>query len=205
MAAITSYATLTTEIGAWLHRGTSLDAEIAGFIQLGEARVYRDLRVRQMEVSLSSAIASGVISVPTGYLEMKYAYINGSPMRKLERKDAEWIYLNYPTRSSDGTPRFFAREAESFIFGPYPDSAYTVKGVYYKKLDALSDSNTTNWLVTDAPDLILFASLCEAAPWMHDDARIPLWEKKYAQIAQRIQRNDEQEEFSGSPLASTVR
>lgn len=204
MAAITDFATLKTEVAAWLNR-SDLTNEVPGFIQLGEFRVYRDLRVRQMETALSAAISSGVLAVPSGYLEMKFAYVNGSPMRKLERKDAEWIYLNYPTRSSDGTPKFFAREATNFIFGPYPDSAYTVKGVYYKKLDALSGTNTTNWLITDAPDLILFASLCEAAPFLQDDARVPLWEKKYAQIKDRFQRNDVEEEFSGSPLAVTVR
>lgn len=204
MAAITDFATLKTEVAAWLNR-SDLTNEVPGFVQLGEFRVYRDLRVRQMETALSAAISSGVLAVPSGYLEMKFAYVNGSPMRKLERKDAEWIYLNYPTRSSDGTPKFFAREATNFIFGPYPDSAYTVKGVYYKKLDALSGTNTTNWLITDAPDLILFASLCEAAPFLQDDTRVPLWEKKYAQIKDRFQRNDVEEEFSGSPLAVTVR
>jgi hypothetical protein len=204
MAAITDWASLKTEIAAWLNR-SDLTNEIPGFIQFGENRVYRDLRVRQMETALSSAIASGVIAVPTGYLEMKYAYINGSPTRKLERKDAEWIYHNCPTRSADGAPKFFAREATNFIFAPYPDSAYTVKGVYYKQLPALSGSNTTNWLTSDVPDLILFASLCEAAPWLQDDARIPIWEKKYAQIKERVQLNDEQEEFSGSPLSASVR
>lgn len=204
MAAITDFATLKTEVAAWLNR-SDLTNEVPGFIQLGEFRVYRDLRVRQMEAALSAAISSGVLAVPTGYLEMKFAYINGSPMQKLQRKDAEWIYYNYPTRSADGTPRFFAREATNFIFGPYPDSGYTVKGVYYKKLDALSVSNTSNWLVTDVPDLILFASLCEAAPFLQDDTRVALWEKKYEQIKRRVQVNDEQEEFSGSPIQVTVR
>lgn len=206
-ASITDYDSLQTAVASWLHRNgdTTITATVPDLIAFGESRIYRDLRVRQMEVALSTAIASGVLAVPTGYLEMKYAYINGSPMRKLERKDAEWIYLNYPTRSSDGTPKFFAREAENFIFGPYPDSNYTVKGVYYKRLTSLSDSNTTNWLTAEAQDLILFAALCEAAPYTMNDDRTALWEKKYAQIAQRIQRNDEQEEFSGSPLASTVR
>jgi hypothetical protein len=201
MAAITDLTSLKAEIAGWLHR-SDLTAEIPGFIQLGENRIYRDLRVRQMETALSSAIASGVVAVPSGYVEMKYAYINGSPMAKLQRKDAEWIYHNYPTRSSDGTPKYFAREATNFIFGPYPDSGYTVKGVYYKKLAALA---TTNWLTDDVPDLILFASLCEAAPWMGKDTRIPIWEQKYAQIKDRVQAQDDQEEFSGSPLAMTAR
>lgn len=201
MAAITDLTSLKAEIAGWLHRA-DLTAEIPGFIQLGENRIYRDLRVRQMETSLSTAISSGTIAVPTGYVEMKYAYINGSPMVKLQRKDAEWIYHNYPTRSADGTPRYFAREAETFIFGPYPDSGYTVKGVYYKKLAVLT---TTNWLTDDVPDLILFASLCEAAPWTANDERIGLWEKKYAQIAARVQQQDDTEEFSGSPLSMTAR
>jgi hypothetical protein len=204
MALISSWATLNTEVMAWLHR-PELTAEVPGFIQLGENRIYRDLRVRQMETALSTAISSGVIAVPTGYLEMKYAYVNGSPMVKLQRKDAEWIYQNYPTRSADGTPRYFAREASNFIFGPYPDSGYTIKGLYYKKLTALSASNTTNWLTDDVPDLILMASLCEAAPWMANDERIPVWERRYALLVDQIQRQDDTEEFSGSPLSMTAR
>lgn len=201
---IEDYETLQGAIANWLHRA-DLTSEIPGFIQLGENRIYRDLRVRQMETSFSTAIASGVIAVPTGYMEMKYAYINGSPMVKMARKDPEWIYHNYPSRSSGGTPRFFAREAENLIFGPYPDSTYTVKGVYYKRLAALSTTNTSNWLITDVPDLLLFASLCEAAPWMFNDERIQVWEGKYKSIKDRVERNDAQEEFSGSPLAATVR
>jgi hypothetical protein len=136
---------------------------------------------------------------------MKNARIHGSPGSKLERKDSEWIYANYPTRSADAKPKFFAREGQTLIFGPYPDSTYTVKGSYYKRLTALSVSNTTNWMITDAPDLLLFAALCEAAPYLQDDGRIVIWEKKYAQIKERIQQADLDEEFSGSPLAATVR
>jgi hypothetical protein len=201
MAAITDLTTLKAEVAGWLHR-PDLTAEIVGFIQLAQFRIYRDLRIRQMETALSASIASGVLAVPTGYIEMKYAYIDGSPMRKLQRKDAEWIYHNYPTRSADAQPRFFAREADNFIFGPYPDSNYTVKGVYYKKL---ADLSTTNWLTSDAPDLILFATLCEAAPWTGNEAKLATWEGRYNLAKERVQRQDIDEEFSGSPLQVTVR
>jgi hypothetical protein len=204
MASITDYASLKTEVGSWINR-SDLATTITGLVQLGEMRVYRDLRIRQMETALSGTISSGVLAVPSGYVEMKYLYVSGSPGVKLQRKDSEWIYANYPTRSADSKPMFFAREGTNFVFGPYPDSAYTLTGSYYKRLDALSDSNTTNWLITDAPDLILFATLCEAAPWLMNDERVALWEKKYDQIMRRIQRNDEQEEFSGSPLQTTTR
>lgn len=204
MAQIIDYATLKSEVAAWLHRSDLTD-QIPGFIQEGENRIYRDLRVRQMETTFTDTIANGTIATPASYLEMKYLYVNASPVTKLQRKDAEWIYLNYPTRSSSGVPKFFAREAETFIFGPYPDSTYTLNGCYYKRQAALSDTNTTNWLITDAPYLILFASLCEAAPWIQNDERVVLWERKYEQIGKQLQINDEREEFSGSPLQVTAR
>ncbi len=207
MALIVSYATLLTQVTAWLHRGSdaALAVEAEELVQFGELRIYRDLRVRQMETALSDTIASGVIAVPTGYIEMKHARIDGTPTQKLIRKDAEWIYHNYPSRSAGGKPSHFAREGSNLIFGPYPDSNYTVKGSYYKRLDPLSVSNTSNWLITDAPDLILFAALCEAEPYRANDERTALWEKKYDQIKVRVQREDDNEEFSGSPLAATVR
>ena len=205
MAQITSYGTLKTEIANGLHR-SDLTSDVPFFIQLAENRIYRELRVRQMETTFSSAISSGVISVPTGYVELKVARISStSPTRTLQRKDAEWIYSNYPTRSSDAMPQFIARDGASFIFGPYPDSAYTVAGTYYKRLSALSDSNATNWLTDDCPDLIYYAALCEAAPWLRDDSRIPVWERKYEIIKSRVQGQDNDEEFSGSPLSATLR
>ena len=204
MAVITNWATLKTEIANQLNR-TDLTADVPFFVQLAEFRIYRELRVRQMETALNSTMSSGEIAVPSGYLEMKHAYITSTPVTKLERKDAEWVYQNYPTRSSAGKPQYFAREGGNFIFAPYPDSAYTVRGIFYKQLDLLSDSNTSNWLITDAVDLIFFASLCEAKPWMQDESRIDVWEAKYQAAKQRIQLQDTAEEFSGSPLAMSSR
>jgi hypothetical protein len=201
---ITTYAELKTSISNWLAR-SDLNAYVGDFIALGEKRIYRDLRIRAMETAMNSSIASGVIAVPSGYVAMKYAYIEANPIGKLARKDAEWIYEKYPTRAADGQPCFFAREADNFIFGPYPDSTYTVKGVYYKRLDALSDSNTTNWFVANAPDLLLFASLCEAAPFLKADNRIQVWEAKSGMVKNSVQLEDDQEEFSGSPLQVTGR
>ncbi len=201
---IVDYASLLTSVSNWVNR-SDLAAIAPDFVSFGEARVYRDLRIAAMEATFSAAISTGVLAVPTGYIEMKSARIDGAPSQKLERKDAEFIYAKYPDRSAGGKPKFFAREAQNLIFGPYPDSAYTVKGVYYKRLASLSVSNTTNWLITDASDLILFAALCEAAPYLQADDRIPIWEQKYKQIKDRIQRNDEIEEFSGSPLSSSLR
>jgi hypothetical protein len=198
--ALASYANIKTAVADWLADDT-LTSYITDFVTLAEARIYRELKVRQMETALSSAISSGVIAVPSGYLQMKWAYVDGSPAKPLQMVSLEQLYNKFPTRSADGKPYYIAREGSNFIFGPYPDSAYTIKGTYYKKLDVLSDSNTSNWLITDAPDLLLFASLVEAKAFIMDDPRIAIWEARYQNAKDRIESQDRDEEFSASAIS----
>lgn len=201
---ITSYATLQSSIADFLHR-TDLTALIPAFIADGEERIYETLRIRAMEAAFSDVIASGTVALPASFIEWKYLYIDGTSAQKIERKDPEFIYANYPTRSSSGKPVFFAREAETLIFGPYPNDAYTVKGAYYKRLPALSDTNTTNWLITNAPDVLRYAALCEASIYTLDDKMLGDCEGKFKSIMARLDRTDKREAFSGSSLTTSRR
>lgn len=195
---ITSYATLKTSIANFLHR-TDLTDLIPEFIADAENRIYNDLRVSAMEYEYDET--SSDATIPTRFLEWIYLVIDGDTQQKLSRRDAEWIYTRYP--SSSGKPVYFAREGDMLIFGPTPDANYTLKGRYYQKLAPLSDSNTTNWLITNAPELIRFAALAEAAPYVMDDAMVGLWERKYEAMKQRLERSEKRESRSGS-LLSTI-
>jgi len=198
--AITNFTTISAAIADYLDR-SDLTSQVTDFITLAENRIYRDLRVKAMETALSATTSSGVIAVPSGYIEMKYAYLNTAPTTPLQRKDLSYIYENYPTRSADAKPAFYAREASNFIFGPFPNSDYAVKGVYYKKLTALSGSNLTNFITDDIPGALLFGALVEAEPFIQNDERLPVWETKYNQIISQAQAQDDDEALSGSPLA----
>lgn len=199
--AINTYATLVTAVTNWLHR-SDISTYSADLISLGEARINSELRVKAMETALSVAISSGVATVPTDYVELKTVYLTTNPYQVLDRKNAEWIYRMYPSRESSGRPKFVAREGSNFIFGPYPDSTYTLAGIYYARLPALSSS--TNTLFTTYPGLYLFAALAEAAPFLKDDPRIPIWEAKYASLVKDVQYEDSRENYSGSRLAVTA-
>lgn len=196
---ITSYSTLKTSIANYLHRSDLTDL-IPEFIADGEARIYNDLRIRAMETAFSGTTSGGTIALPSGFLEWIYLYADGDSNQKLERRDMEWIVTNYP--SATGTPIYFARDGEYLKFGPFPDADTDLVGRYYKRLDALSDSNTTNWFTSNAPELLRFAALCEAAPYIGNDARIPVWEGKYAAVKQRLKMTERNEQFSGSRLTT---
>lgn len=201
--ALSTYADLKTAITGWLDVTTAtLTSQIDDLITVGEKRIFREARTRDMETALSSAISSGVVALPASYVAMKFAYLNTSPIQVLERRPAEWIYANYPQTTTSGIPQFFARDGSNFIFGPYPDSAYTMNGIYYARLTAISSS--VNALFTANPDLYLMAALAEAEMLIGRDPRIAIWESKYQRILADVNGEDKTEDQSGSHLQMRV-
>ena len=198
---ITSFTTLKNNVADWLDRDDMGDA-IETMIGLAEARIYRDIRIRAMETALSETVASGVIAVPSSYLELKYAYVDTNPVTSLEPQTAEWIHANYSLRSADGVPVYIARDGDNFIFGPYPDGGYTIKGTYYQSLTALSTSNETNWFTTNAPDLLLYGTLLHSAPYVGDDQRATLWNQAYEEAKRQVEKQDRKERW---PRGMSVR
>ncbi len=195
---LATYADLQTGIASWLHRA-DLAGNIPDFITLADSRINNDLRVRQMETSQASTMAAGVLAVPANYIELKDAYISSTtPYMNLDRKSAEWIYEKYPSRVVSDTPKFMAREGSNFIFGPFPDSNYVVTLVYYNKFPSLSSS--VNSVFSAYPGLWLFAALAEASPFLKNDSRVALWEEKYKYLFNLIQKESDDEFYSGAVL-----
>jgi len=224
MAKITNYGTLKTAIGDWLARSDLTDY-IDQFVQLAEAEINSDpdLRLRQMETPLEIFVGcDGKAPLPTGYLELKHAYINYSPRIALERCEPEFIYETYGSRYAgrtplsdtqlsdssfaygNGLPKYIAREGDNFIFGPYPAGEYRVNGIYYKKFADLAADDDTNWLLTNHPDLYLFASLLNAEPFIKNDVRMQVWSQMYEKAKKRVRGSDRRERFSGGLAVRAV-
>lgn len=179
--AFDTYEIIKRDIGRWLAR-SDLTTYLGDFIALGEARLARELRIRGIEADLSVAISSGAAAVPADFVELKHARLDATPSYPLEPKDSQWLLRKFPMRTSDGPPQFIAVDGANFIFGPYPDTAYTILGVYYFKPAVLSDSNTTNEWTANVSDALFFASLSESAPFIGQDNRLATWEAKYEAI-----------------------
>lgn len=191
-------ANLETAVIDWTNAGIT-SAQAQDLIALGEDRIYRELRVRQMEDSTQMAITSGTISCPTDLLEVKDVRIDTEPDQTLQRKSPEWIYSKYPHRGAAGIPLFFARDGENLVFGPYPNSGYTVILNYWKRPATLVGGTLTG-ILASSPGLILYAALAESEPFLGRDNRLMIWEQKYQQLKELIMKSDRQERFSGSPL-----
>lgn len=205
MAIISNYTTLQTAIGDYLNR-SDLTTFLPNFTQACEMKLYRDLRIRAMETALSVTISSGVATIPTSpaLVALKYAYVDGSPVTSLDHVPPDDIYAKYPNRSGTAEiPRLIAMEGANFIFGPYPGN-YTIKGIYYARLAALSGSNLTNWFTTNATDALLYGSLLEAAPFLIDDPRIPMWQAAFDRAVRSIKTEEVRSRNSGGSIAARL-
>jgi len=77
--------------------------------------------------------------------------------------------------------------------------------IYYGKLSKLSTSNTTNWLLTLSPDVYLYGSLLQAAPYLQDDARIQVWAGLYQRGIEALNLADERGSMTGGALMARAR
>ena len=202
---ISTYAELQTAVTGWMQRsGVVFDGTdyVPDLITMGEKYIFRHARTRDMETSLSVALSSGVGAVPADFVALKYAYLDHSPVYPVQPKAASWIITAYPTRSADDVPQFIAIDGSNFIFGPYPDSDYTLMGTYYKRLTSITSS--ANALFTSNPDLYLFAALAECKAFMKDNTYLQIWTQKRDQILQDVNNENNIGNYSGGPLTMAV-
>lgn len=202
MAIISDYAGLKSTIADYLARD-DLTSYVPNFIQNAENKLYRTLNLRNEETALSVSISSGVAAVPSDFKALKFAYYDATPEYLLRWTSINEIYEDYPDRTETGYPRIISREAGNFVFGPSSIDG-TLKGVYWAKLSALSDSNTTNWYTTNAPDVLLYGALLEAEPFIHNDGRVPVWREFYLEAVDTLRKENDNAEVSHGSLAQRV-
>jgi hypothetical protein len=208
MAVVTSYSTLSTAVADWLAK-SNLTTFIPNFIQNWEERFYRQPQNfgRWMEAAFDEDIASSVIAVPADYLGFKYAYVNGSPSSRLDRVSLNQLYGTYPRGGDTGRPRWISRDTTNFVFGPAPDSDYTIKGVYWAKptlMRSFAADAAAHWIIVNAPDLALYGALCESAPFLQRDSRLATWKGLYGECLQDYRDLHKEEDVSGSPVQEVL-
>lgn len=103
----------------------------------------------------------------------------------------EYLRQYWPDDTVEGDPEFYADyDYNHFIVAPTPQMPYPAELNYYELLQLLDDTNQTNWLTDFAPNLLLYGSLLELAPFLKNDERIPVWQTAYDRIASGISQQD---------------
>lgn len=173
--AITNYSELKSSIADWLNRA-DLTSVIPDFITLAEAQINRQLRTHDMIKRATATVTEDYFSVPTDWLETNVLVNLGTQTIPMEYVDYERLN-ELKALSLSGDPRFYTMIDGKFLILPAASSASpaNLELSYVGKIPALSDSNTTNWLLTKSPDLYLYAALMQAEPYLKNDERVGLW------------------------------
>ena len=186
---ISTYANLQTALASALHR-SDLTSVLPDFITLCEAKLNKKLRLRALETRVTSSVSTEYVALPTGFLSIRNIQLNSDPKVRLEYVTPDYIDLNYPD-SSTGKPKFYTIVGGEIQLAPAPDGTYTVEMSYFKKLDLATDS--TNWVLTNSPDVYYYGSLLEAAAYLKNDKRIPIWSSLFEKAVSELEladRND---------------
>ena len=173
--AITTYAELQAAAANWLVRA-DLTQRIPDFIQLAEARLNRVMRTRMAEAEVALSAGTGVraIPLPAGFTEPLRLWIERAEGR------AELAFLEaglMGVSSLRGQPRAWTINGANLGLDRPCDQTYALT-LRMLQAFALSDAVPTNALLSDFPDLYLFATLSEAAPFLRDAEMAAAYESK---------------------------
>lgn len=155
-------------------------------INLAERRVYREVRSRHNEKALSGTVTSNLFTLPSDFEALSVIHFGGKP---LEPVSEEWLRA-YLDSGPTGDCRYVAEAGGSLMFGPSVTDGTSVQGRYfYRYADLTSANYAANTLIAKEPDVLMYATLVEAAPFLEQDQRALLWEAKYTAIRDRLNRD----------------
>jgi len=190
MPASMTFTSLQSDIRNYLERGGSTDPivfeQIPRLITLAERRVSRELKIQGFQTVVTTIMQSGVAVYPKPDRWRETISINigtgtGNNTRTaIFARAYEYIRNYWPDDTATGTPEFYADyNYSNWIFAPTPDAGYPMEILYYELPPLLDEATQTNWLTEFAPNVLLYASLVEATPFVKDDQRVQLWQSYY--------------------------
>jgi hypothetical protein len=187
---ISTYAELQTAIASWLNR-SDLTTIIPDFIRIAEEQLSLDLHAREMEAQTTLATVGDVatVALPSDMHEIRRFRVDVSYSAPLKYLTPDQISADYAS-DAVGQPTVYTVIGSNAQLAPVPDGIYSLELTYKQQLPSLSDSNTTNWLLTKWPSAYLYASLQAAEPFLLNDARIAVWQGLYQQQIERINGSD---------------
>ncbi len=197
---ISTYAELQSAVADFLNRD-DLASAVPTFIRLAEARFSRDLRHWRMETRSTAELDTQYSAIPSDFLQPIRLQITDAPTSEVAPiSTAQMLQLRGDRNDRVGRPTNYALTAGGIELYPTPDLTYNASLVYYARIPALSASNTTNWLLNEAPDVYLYGALVHSAPYLKDDARIQIWEALLAQGINNLNTSSADAKYGGSGL-----
>lgn len=196
---LSTYSALKTAITDHANDTSITSAVAADLITLCEADLNRRIKTRRKVVRAEATISAEFTDLPTDFdTAIALSIESTDPEINVTFIDpAKAVELKSSTYTSPGRPVHFSIVGDELESIPVPDGSYTGELTYKQKIPALSDGETTNWVLTNHPDAYFYGSLIHAAPYLIDDPRLPVWNQAYERAMAGIDREDSVSAFAG--------
>lgn len=196
MAYTMTFNTLQDDLRRYLERGFTADsdpyvyAQLPRLINLAERRIASELKVQGFIRAVNTTIPANtaVLRKPDRWRDTISIHSVGTP---LFARSYEYLRGYWPDETATGAPEFYADyDYNHWLFVPTPAVNTSVQILYYEQPQFLDDANQTNWITEYAPNVLLYASLLEATPFLKNDDRVQLWQNTYDRAAQALAGQD---------------
>lgn len=196
VAYVMTFSSLQEDIRRYLERGFTAASDpyvyeqLPRLINLAERRIARELKLQGFLRFVNTTLVAGtaVYEKPDRWRETVGMTVGGVP---IFTRSYDYLRSYWPDEAQTGTPEFYADyDYNHWLFAPTPVTDATLEVSYYELPALLDDDNQTNWLTTYAPNVLLYAALLEATPFLKDDERIPMWQANYDRAAQALSGED---------------
>lgn len=196
MAETMTFTSLQADIRRYLERGDSAAADsevytqIPRLINLAERRIATELKLEGFLRAVTTTFTNGVsvFDKPERWKRTISMHIV-SPADDQSRiplfpRGYEYVRSYWPDGTAEDQPEFYADfDFNHWLIAPTPDDDYAAEILYHEMPVLLDSSNETNWLTDHAPQMLLYATLLEATPFLKNDKRIGTWQSFYDRSA----------------------
>jgi len=204
--AIGTYAQLLAAAASWLARD-DLTATIPDFVTLAEAKFNRTLFHPRMETRTTLTVNTLLtdpeyLDLPTDFQTIRMVRLpdeTGKPRLQF-LSQTQIDDFRYSSDNIAGTPVYFTIVGDQIELAPTPNEDMDIEVLYRANIPPLA-SNSTNWLLTLAPDLYLYATLLEAMPYIQNDARLAVWATGMQTVMDQLNSLAEQQSFNSGPTS----
>lgn len=201
MATALTYSSLVTDIQTYAERSDStFVAQIPQFIMLAENRLASEIHGLGYlrAVTFNLVLGQQTYEKPARWRETKSLSVTVSGAKQY-LKPRGYEYCRSFTNTDN--PAYYADyDYEHAFLAPVPSGTNQCEWMYYERPEPLSDENQTNWTTQYAPQLLLYASLLEAQPFLKMPERVQEFAGLYDRAAKAIMAEDGSRIADGSVL-----
>jgi len=178
---VLTYDSLTSLVLQYLERSdTAVVNFIPTAITLAEFEIAENIKTLGQMVVANGTMTAGnpVVQKPARWRKTVSMTLtnNSNNTQPILLRKLEYLRNYWPNSSSTDTPLYYADyDYDNWYIAPTPSAAFNFQTLCYTRLQPLASDNQTNWLTVNAPNVMLFGTLKQTAPFLKDDARLAVW------------------------------